>query len=132
VELPSGRISPQSKNLLAPLTVTRTEIRERIVVPKLSLEEFVLFAPDEAVRAAERPARGRVPISGPTEFAISLKAYVDKVATACPLCGYREVQGDRKEGENTENIKSLSCGVTFSDHPDQIFREAFSIQLLFI
>jgi hypothetical protein len=62
MEFPSGRISPQSKNRLAPLTVTRTEVRERIVVPELPLEEFVFSAPDEAVRAAERPARRRAPI----------------------------------------------------------------------
>jgi hypothetical protein len=64
----------KADNLLVPLTVTQTEIREPIVVPELSLEEFVFSAPDEAVRAAERPARRRAPIPGPTEFMISLKA----------------------------------------------------------
>jgi hypothetical protein len=124
------RLNP--KDLLAALTVTRTEARERIVVPELSLEEFVFLAPDEAVKAAERPACRRVPIPGPTEFAISLKADVDKVAATCPLCGHRDIQRDRKEGENTENIKLLSCRATFSDHPHQIFRGSFSIQLLFL
>jgi hypothetical protein len=52
------------------------------------------------VIAAERPALRRAPIPEPTEFAISLKAYVDKVAASCPLYGHREVLGDREEGEN--------------------------------
>jgi hypothetical protein len=127
MEFPSGGISPQSKDLLAPLTVTRTEVRERIVVPELFQEDFLFSTPDEPVRAAER-----APIPGPIESAISLKAHVDKVAATCPLCGQRKVQGDREEGENTEGINSLSCSVIFSDHPDPIFRTSFSIQLLFI
>jgi hypothetical protein len=101
-------------------------------VRELSLEKFVFSAPDEPVRAAERPARRRTLIPGSTKFAISLKAHLDKVASTCPLCRHRNVQGDREEGENPENITLLSCGVTFSDHPDQTFRESFSIELLFI
>jgi hypothetical protein len=102
--------------------VTRTEVRERIVVPELSLEEFIFSAASEAMREAEMSARRRAPIPGPTEFAISLKTYVDKVAATCPLSGHREVQGDRKEEANTQSVKSLSCRVTFSDHPDQIVK----------
>jgi hypothetical protein len=89
------------KNILAPLTMTGAEIRERIVVPELSLEEFVFSALDEAVRAAERPTRQRTPIPGPTEFRICLKAYVGTVVTTCPFYVYREVQGDREEGKNS-------------------------------
>jgi hypothetical protein len=62
------------ENLLAPLTMTRTEVLERMVVLELSLEEFVFSTPDEAVRAAERPACRRAPILGPPGFAISVKA----------------------------------------------------------
>jgi hypothetical protein len=69
-------------------------------MPELSLEEFVFSAPDEAVRATERPAGRRAPIPGATEFAISLKVSVDKVAAICSFCGPREVQGHREEGEN--------------------------------
>jgi hypothetical protein len=93
------RLNP--KNLLVPLTVTRIEGLKRIVVPELSLEEFVFSAPDQAVRAAERSVRRRAPIPGPTEFEMSLKAYVEKGAATCSLYGHREVQGDREEGENT-------------------------------
>jgi hypothetical protein len=64
------------------------------------LEEFVFAVPDEAVRAAERPAGRKAPIPGSTGFAISLKAYVDKIGATCPLCGHREVQEDHAEGEN--------------------------------
>jgi hypothetical protein len=74
MEFPWGRISPQSKNLLALLTVARIEALERIITPELSLEEFVFSAPNEAVRAAESPARRRAPIPGATEFAIILKS----------------------------------------------------------
>jgi hypothetical protein len=76
--------------------------------------------------------RQNTPISGPHEFAMNLKAFTDKVAATCPLCGHREVQGDREEGENISPVKSLSYGVSFSDHPDQIFRGSFTIQLLFL
>jgi hypothetical protein len=72
------------KNLLALLIVTRTEVLERIILPELSLEDVIFSAPDEAVRAAERPASRRAPIPGPIEFTISLKADVDTVAATCP------------------------------------------------
>jgi hypothetical protein len=75
------------RNLLASLTVTRTKVRESIIVLELSLEEFVFSAPDEAAMAAERPAHRRAPIPGPTEFVISSKAPVDKIVVTCPLCG---------------------------------------------
>jgi hypothetical protein len=101
MEFPSGRISPQSKKHCAPLTVTQIEVPERIVVPELSLEEFVFSLSDESVRSVETPTRRRALIPGPTEFAISLKAYVHKVAAIRPLCGYRDVQGGREKGENT-------------------------------
>jgi hypothetical protein len=71
--------------------MTWTDVRERIVVPELSLKEFVFSPPDKALRAAERPAYQRGPIPGPTEFAISLKMYVDKVAVTCPLDGHGEI-----------------------------------------
>jgi transcription elongation factor Elf1 len=102
-------------------------------VPELSLEEFVFFAPDEAVSASERRTRQRAPIPGPTEFAISLKAFVGTVALNCPLCGHREVQGHREERENTQIIKSLSCGVTYSDRQRIVFHSItrYSSQLLF-
>jgi hypothetical protein len=101
MEFPSGWISPQSKKLLDPLTVTQIKVLDRIVMPRLLLEEFVFSAPDEASRATENPARRRAPIPGPTEFAVNLKAYVEKIAASCPLCGHREVQRDREEGETT-------------------------------
>jgi hypothetical protein len=93
------RLNP--KYLLVPLTITRTEIRERIVVPELYLEEFVCSAPNEVARAVERPTSLRASIPGPTEFAISLKAYSGKIAATCCLWRHREVQRDRKKGGNT-------------------------------
>jgi hypothetical protein len=46
------RLNPEDR--LPPLTVTRTEMPERIVLPELSMEEFVFPVADEAIRAAER------------------------------------------------------------------------------
>jgi hypothetical protein len=97
---PAWDLASIQKNLLAPLALGRTKILERIDVPELSLEECIFSAPDEAVRAADRPACRRTPTPEPTEFVISLKAYVDKAAATCPLCGHREVQGDREEGKH--------------------------------
>jgi hypothetical protein len=91
------------------------------------LEEYIFCAHDEAMRAAERPARRRAPIPGPNEFAINLKAYADKAPAIYFLWGHREVQGDR----NKEIIPQTSS-VTLSDHPDQIVRGSFSIQPPFI
>jgi hypothetical protein len=44
------RLNP--KHFLVPLTITRTEILERIIMPELYREEFVFSAPNEFVRAA--------------------------------------------------------------------------------
>jgi hypothetical protein len=73
------RLTP--KYLLASLIGRPAEIREQIAGPKLSMEEFAFPAPDGAVRAAAGPEFRGAPISAPTEFAISLKACIDKVAT---------------------------------------------------
>jgi hypothetical protein len=93
------RLNP--KYLLVPLTITRTGILERIVVPELYLEQFVFSAPNEVVRAAERSTRLRASIPGPTEFAIRLKAYIGKTAATCCPRGHREVQRDREKEEDT-------------------------------
>jgi hypothetical protein len=101
MEFSSGWISPQSKKLSCCPDRAQTKVLERIILLQPSLEQFIFSAPGEAVRAAERLARRKTPIPGPTEFAISLKAYVDKIAATCPLGGHKEVQRDGEEGENT-------------------------------
>jgi hypothetical protein len=34
------------------------------------------------------PTRPRAPVPGPTSFAASLAAYIEKVTGTCPLCGH--------------------------------------------
>jgi hypothetical protein len=72
------------------------------------MEEFSFAAPNEAVRAAERPAHRRAPIPGSTEFVIRLKACIDKIAATRPLCGHMDVQEDREQRQNPESIKSVA------------------------
>jgi hypothetical protein len=107
IKFPSYRFSPQSKNRLASLTVRRTETGEQIAVLELSMEQFAFNAPDKALRAAARPARRRAPIPGPTEFAISFKQCIEKVAAACPLCGHTEVQEDREKDKIPKTLNHM-------------------------
>jgi hypothetical protein len=42
------------------------------------------------------------PIPRPTEFAVNLKAYVDKVAGTCPLFGHIEIE--KEESDEITNL----------------------------
>jgi hypothetical protein len=77
---------------LALLTVTPTGILDRIVLSELFLDVFAFSDVDEVARTVGRSGRPGVPIPGPTEFAISLKTYVDKVTGASPPCGHVDVK----------------------------------------
>jgi hypothetical protein len=89
------------KDLLARLTVIPSTVLDRIRLPEIRLEEYVFLEPTEAVQAAARAARQRLPIRRPSEFAVSLKACVDKVSGTCPLRGYTEKQ-DEEEDQQTD------------------------------
>jgi DNA-binding FadR family transcriptional regulator len=79
-----GQIFPLSINLPTLLTVSRTEVRERVAMSRLCMEGLDYSAPDEPVRAAESTARRKAHIPGPTEFSINLKVCIDDVTATCP------------------------------------------------
>jgi hypothetical protein len=89
------RLNP--KNLLAPLTVTPAGVLTRIAMPEIGLEDYIFGAPPEVPLPAGRTRHRRAPIPRPTQFAANLKAYVDKVASTCPLSGYTEIEEEEKE-----------------------------------
>jgi hypothetical protein len=92
------RLNP--KNLLAPLTVAPADVLARIALPEIGFEDYVFGAPPEVPLPAGRARYPRAPIPRPTEFAVNLKVYVDKVAGTCPLCGHTEIE---KEDEQEES-----------------------------
>jgi hypothetical protein len=86
-------------NLVDPLTVIPSQVLNRIATPEMTLAHYVFPESFKTPVQAERPRRRRVPIQGPTEFAVSLKAYVDKLPGTGPLCGHTEIQDEPEEGE---------------------------------
>jgi hypothetical protein len=94
VEFYPGRILPQSQKSMDSLTVVPSEVLDRICIPEMALENYVFPEPTEAAVPLDR-----APIPKPTEFAGSLKAYVDKLTRTCPLCGHSEGQKEEKEAE---------------------------------
>jgi hypothetical protein len=89
------RLNPN--DLLGPLTVNPIEVLNRIGVPEMSLEQLISGETDEGSESQQKPIPRRVRIPSPIEFAVSLKAYVDKLSGVCPLCGYRDHQKPSKE-----------------------------------
>jgi hypothetical protein len=88
-----------STQLLGPLTVNPAEVLERIAVPEMALQELVSLDPSTAPASSDRAIHRRARIPAPLEFAVSLKAYVDKVSGTCPLCGHSgqaELTGDEE------------------------------------
>jgi hypothetical protein len=79
-------ISPDT--LFAPLAEHPEIVLERIAIPEILIEELIIqetvrlqIATDDELRTGHRAP-------GPHGFAVSLQAYVNKVAGACPLCGH--------------------------------------------
>jgi hypothetical protein len=103
------------KNLLAPLTVTPADVLSRIAMPETGLEDYVFGAPPEALLPSGRAGHRRAPIPRPTEFAVNLKAYVDKMAGTCPLCGYTEIEEDEEEEESDSIHHERLHVATFSE-----------------
>jgi hypothetical protein len=56
----------------------------------MSLEQLVSHEPIEAPTSDGRPFPSRARVPDRIEFAVNLKAYIDKMGGACPLCGYRD------------------------------------------
>jgi hypothetical protein len=88
------RLNP--KNLLAPLTVTPAHVLAQIAMHEIGLEDYVFGAPPGVPLPAGRAGHRRAPAPRSTEFGVNLKAYVDKVAGICPLCGHTEMTGRRR------------------------------------
>jgi hypothetical protein len=80
---PGFRLNPH--DLLGPLTVNPTEVLNKIGVPEMSLEQLVSGETDEDSESQERPTCQIVRIARPMEFAVSLKAYLDKLVGICPF-----------------------------------------------
>jgi predicted Zn-ribbon and HTH transcriptional regulator len=93
---------------------------DQIVLPEASMQECVFSVRNDAIRAAERPGCRQASILGLTEFVINLKVYFDKVTATCPRCWQTDIQQNRENGENIENITAFGSDVTFSDNPDHV------------
>jgi hypothetical protein len=91
----------RSENLLGPVRVDGTEVLERIKVSELPVDNTVIHPetidfPTRSGPQTRRPA----PIPGPTPFAISLAAYIEKATRIFPFCGHdedAEVKNEEKE-----------------------------------
>jgi hypothetical protein len=92
---------PNPKNLLAPLTVTPADVLNRIAMPEVTFKEYIFTPTTQAALPAGRAGNQHAPIPRPTDFAVNLKAYVDKVAGTCPLCGHTEIEeeGGKEESD---------------------------------
>jgi hypothetical protein len=91
-----------SDDLLAPIIINRTEVLARIIVPEMSLEQLVSQEPTETPASAGRPVRRGARIQAPIEFALSLKAYVDKMSGACSFGGHRDHEESSEDEKETE------------------------------
>jgi hypothetical protein len=116
-------------NLFTPLAVTPADVLAGIAMPEVTLEECVFASTTESALQAGRAANRRAPIPKPTDFAVNLKAYVDKVGGPCPLCGHTEIEEDGGK-EESDLMDSQPCpSVTCSDTPDQVLKRSVSTQL---
>jgi hypothetical protein len=73
-----------------------SEVLDRIPMPEMALENYLFPEPTEAAVPPDRARRRRAPIHRPTEFAVSLKEYINNLTGICPLCGHSEGQEKRK------------------------------------
>jgi hypothetical protein len=83
--------------LLTHRIVIPAEILNQIIHSNFIMEDFAFPHVHEVARTAGRSGCRQAPIPGPTEFAISLKVYIDKVTGTCPFCGDAEVEKEYKK-----------------------------------
>jgi hypothetical protein len=89
--------------LKEPVIVDPTPVLELVDVPEFLFGDAFLYTErlrPEELHQSERRRRQRIP--GPTEFAISLIAYVNATSGKCPLCDYEE---DEKTSDEEEEGK---------------------------
>jgi hypothetical protein len=94
-----ARLGLNPENLFALVTVSPMKVLERIAHPEILIEEFLGSEANAAPVQATGASRRRSAIPAPTMFAISLHAYVQKVAGTCRLCGHSEEKHSSEEQE---------------------------------
>jgi hypothetical protein len=88
------------ENLLGPVGVNGTRVLERIEVPELPIDKVFVYP--ETIDLPTRPViptRRRAPVPGPTSFAVSLAADIEKVTGIYPPCGHDD------DAEVTVNVE---------------------------
>jgi hypothetical protein len=97
-----ARFPLNSDNLLASLTINHTEILARINVPEMSLEQLIFQELTETSASDGRPVPWRARIPALIEFAVSSKAYINKMSGDCPLSAHRDHKESSKDAQETE------------------------------
>jgi hypothetical protein len=95
-----GGLHLNPQDLFAPLTVTTDEVLDRITSPEMRLEDLVFPQASETSGAAGQATRRRARMPRPTDFAISLPAYLNALVGTCPLCGHTEVEHESEDDES--------------------------------
>jgi hypothetical protein len=101
VEFSARRLLPEAREHSGPAGVNGTRVLERIEVSELPIDKVFMYA--QTIDLPTWPVistRRRAPVPGPTSFAVSLAADVEKVTGICPLCGHdddAEVNDDEEE-----------------------------------
>jgi hypothetical protein len=102
-----ARFFLKPENLLGLVGVNGTRVFERIEVPELPVDEAFMYP--ETIDLPTRPGIPtcrRAPVPGPTSFAISLAASIEKGPGTCPLCGHDDdvsVSNDEEDEIDEEN-----------------------------
>jgi hypothetical protein len=123
------RLNPE--NLFAPVTMSPMKIHERIAHPEVPIEEFLGSEANAAPGQATGASRRRSAIPALSMFAITLHAYVQKVAGICPLCGHSEEKRLSEEQELGPDERRPDPSFQFSGRFDHLLRQSFSLELLF-
>jgi hypothetical protein len=95
----SAGLGLNPENLFVPMSISRMKVLERIAHPDVPIEEFLGSEANRAPGDATGASRRRWAIPGPSTFAISLHAYVEKVAGTCPRCSHSEEKHSFEEWE---------------------------------
>jgi hypothetical protein len=89
------------ENLLGTVGVNGTRVLERIEVPELPVDEAFTYPETiDLPTPPGIPTPRRAPVPGPTSFAVSFAAYIEKVTGTCPLCGHDD---DAEVSDNEED-----------------------------
>jgi hypothetical protein len=87
-----------------PVQIEPSRVLGRFAVPELELDDAFIY-PDEMQKEVEgmNATRKRAATPKPSDFAISLAAYIQAAAGTCPLCGHEEEDaGSEEESDSNE------------------------------